>query len=157
MATQQKIYSVPRKLDLASLFVFTTGYGLLFAAMKLLKQDATAFLLVAGFFTSVGIAQAALFGGKAPRLASWLTGGAYFLLLMVGFGLYQGAVIEDLMNCGAICLFAFGSVCGYVAGTAIAGIFLVADKLRFWLRSRGIGLKEESDEPNEEQNESPLP
>lgn len=157
MTTAQTIYSVPRKIDLASLFVFTTGYGLLFAAMKVLQHDAIAFLLVAGFFTSVGVAQAALFGGKSPRLASWLTGGAYFVLLMVGFGLYQGAAIEDLMNFGAICFFAFGSVSGYIAGTAIAGIFLVADKLRCWLKSRGVGLKEESDEPNEEQNESPLP
>ena len=157
MAIQQKIYSVPRKIDLASLFVFTTGYGLLFAAMKLLRQDAIAFLLVAGFFTTVGIAQAALFGGKSPRIASLMTGGGYFLLLMVVFGLYQGAAIEELMNCGAICFFVFGSVGGYVAGTAIAGIFLVADKLRCRLRSIGIGQEENSDESSKMQNESDLP
>ncbi len=154
MAPPQKIYSVPRKLDLASLFVFTTGYGLLFAAMKLLRQDAIAFLLAAGFFTSVGVAQAALFGGKAPRLASLLTGGSYFLILMVAYGLSDGIAIEYLVNCGSLCLFAFGSVCGYIAGTAIAGIFLVADKLRCWLRSRGIGQEDNPDEAGEIQNES---
>ncbi len=154
MATHQKIYSVPRKLDLASLFVFTTGYGLLFAAMKLLKQDAISFLLVAGFFTSVGVAQAVLFGGKAPRLASLLTGGSYFLFLMVRYGLSEGIPIEYFISCGSLCLFAFGSSCGYIAGTAIAGIFLVADKLRGWLRSRRIGEGKNSDEAGEMQNES---
>jgi hypothetical protein len=32
MAPEQNIYSVPRKLDLASLFLFTTAYGFQFGA-----------------------------------------------------------------------------------------------------------------------------
>ena len=154
MEPTQKIYSVPRKLDLASLFLFTTAYGFLFAAMKLLKQDAIAFLLVAGFFTSVGVAQAALFSGKSPRIASLLAGGSYFLLLLVGYALSVGTAIEDLINCGSLCLFVFGGTCGYIAGIAIAGVFLVADKLRCWLKARRTKQEDNPDKAGETQNDS---
>jgi hypothetical protein len=135
----QKIYSVPRKLDLASLFVFTTGYGLLFALMKLLRQEALQFLVVAGFFTSVGIAQAVLFQGKAPRLASWLTGGAYASSVLIFYELFNRNPANRVIDlCSVLSLFAVGCIWGYVAGTCIAGIFLIADKLRSQFKSERL-------------------
>ena len=149
--SDQAIYSVPRKLDLASLFVFTTGYGLLFAFMKLVKQDALGFLLVAGFFTSVGVAQAVFFRGSAPRLASWLTGGAYFSSVLIFFELFNRIPANRVIDvCSVLSLFTIGCFCGYIAGTCIAGVFLIADKLRSLLRSLGFGLADETEGTREE-------
>jgi hypothetical protein len=104
--------------------------------MKLLRQEAMQFLLVAGFFTSVGIAQAVLFRGKAPRLASWLAGGSYFSLVLIWFAISNDIPAQSVVTCGVLFVFFLGCACGYVAGVSIAGVFLIADYLRKWLGAR---------------------
>ena len=125
MVSGPKLYSVPRKLDLASLFVFTTGYGLLFALMNLVHASVLFFSIVAGFFTCVGVSQAALFQGKSPRLASCLTGAAYY------FGIL---LVSGMPLIGTVFVLLVGAAVGYVSGACIGGVFLVADVLRNRLR-----------------------
>ena len=125
MVSGPKLYSVPRKLDLASLFVFTTCYGLLFALMNMVHADALFFAIVAGFFTCVGVSQAILFKGKAPRLASCLTGAAYYFGILLVSGMPLIATVFVLL---------VGAAVGYVSGACIGGVFLVADALRNRLR-----------------------
>ena len=113
--------------------------------MKLLRQEAIQFLLVAGFFTSVGIAQAVLFRGKEPRLASWLAGGSYCSLVLIWFVNSNDIPAQSVVTCGVLFVFLFGCACGYVAGVSIAGVFLIADYLRKCLGARSSA----KDEPEE--------
>jgi len=136
MASGPKLYSVPRKLDLASLFVFTTCYGLLFALMNLVQADALFFAIVAGFFTCVGVSQAILFKGNAPRLASCLTGAAYYVGIFLVSRITYGMPPSRIGNWSFIVfVLLVGAAVGYVSGACIGGVFLVADALRKRLRS----------------------
>ena len=69
-----RLYSVPRRYDLATLFTVTLAYALLFGAMQRSGMPPNVAFDVAGFITLVGIGQALLFKGNAPRLASVVTG-----------------------------------------------------------------------------------
>ena len=137
MASRQKLYSVPRKLDLASLFVFTTGYGLLFALMNIANAGALNFAIVAGFFTCIGVSQAILFRGKSPRKASCLAGAVYYFAILVIAGMSYGWPLSRILE-GRVIAFVLmvGTAAGYVSGASIGGVFLIADSLRTRLRSR---------------------
>ena len=123
------VYSVRRKLDLASLLVFTAGYAMLFALMSAYRLEAQYFPMVAGFFTSIGLSQAWLFGGKAPRIASCLTGTLYSVFFALIF------LVESSPSFDKIVLIIFlvsilGLSIGYYSGVCIAGVLLVIDKMR---------------------------
>ncbi len=125
------VYSVTRKLDLASLLVFTACYGFLFAFMNLLKFGPWAFAVVAGFFTSVGVSQAVLFGGKAPRLASCVVGAIYFAFSILDPFRVAGGHLRILLDAPAVLVFSiFGIFFGYCAGACLGGVFLVINYLR---------------------------
>ncbi len=142
-ATASLIYSVPRKLDLASLFVFTLCYGILFAIMIAFHFKALSFALVAGFLTSVGISQAVLFGGKAPRIASSITGSAFYFALFVLSPFFFGTPWNRMADVSVLIPFlVFGLAMGYFSGVCIAGVILTTDQLRKWRRSVRILSKE---------------
>jgi hypothetical protein len=68
-----------------------------------------------------------------PRFASVLAGGLMLPLFM--------APLSDAPDLGgAVCislgLLIAGMPCGYIVGTLIGGVFLVADKLRNWIARR---------------------
>jgi hypothetical protein len=72
--TPAKIYSAPRRFDLATIFVVATAYCLFFAALSPLPLPGVASLVVAGFITLVGVGQAVLYRGLQPRKASIVVG-----------------------------------------------------------------------------------
>ena len=121
-----KVYSVPRRYDLATMFAVSVAYALLFATMRCSGSEPVSFAIVAGFFTFVGLAQALLFGGKAPRAASIVAG----VVCWGAIQFVQGILVFDhsleLLVFGSVC----GAILGYVAGALIAGVFLVADFVR---------------------------
>jgi hypothetical protein len=127
-----KIYSVPRRFDLATIFVVTLAYSLLFGAMSALSFPPTASAIVAGFILLVGAAQAFLFGGKRPRNASIIAGAVLFLLsitavwMVLGRRFYGTAELLVTASFTTAC----GGMLGYLSGVIIGGVFLVADKLR---------------------------
>ena len=88
-------------------------------------------LLVAGFITIVGVAQALVFRGNSPREASFLAGGgacAMGVVVLSGFfgiGPFIGALI-----CLTTPGFVLGMLFGYLAGVLVGGVFLVADQVR---------------------------
>lgn len=141
------VYAVRRKLDLASLLVFTAGYGLLFALMSVYRLDAQYFPMVAGFFTSIGLSQALLFGGKAPRIASCLAGTLYSVLIALIFLITFSPVliVKDVV---LIIVFVsiLGMSIGYYSGACIAGVLLVIDKLRVRFRAPSIKAKSQISE-----------
>jgi hypothetical protein len=134
---REKIYSAPRRFDLATIFVVTFAYSLLFALMSGINLPPVASLIVGGYITIVGIGQAALFGGQNARVASMITGAVAivpitWLSMMLTPRGFRGQ--EPFVLLPAIAILGIGI--GYIAGVLVGGVFLVADKLRKLLGSR---------------------
>ena len=134
-----KVYSAPRRFDLATIFVVTTAYSLLFAAMSGLQFPPIASLLIAGFITFVGIGQALLFHGSKPRQASIVVGSAVYTLATLAFWLFFKPPFPD----GLIFVMVGysvvgGAILGYFAGVLVGGVFLVAEALRTRMRHTPI-------------------
>jgi len=135
-----KVYSVPRRYDLATLMAVTLAYALLFGAMRLLQAPPALIGFVSLFITLVGLGQALLFRGRRPRAASIVVG-VLSLEAWLAWLLIQ-AYAETRPPGEVIFFFAFmaiffvflGTLLGYIAGTVIAGVFLVADLIRQLLR-----------------------
>ena len=130
-----KIYSAPRRFDLATIFVVTSAFAILFGLMRalqgVLQFPPTASLYVAGFITLVAIGQAALFGGLRPRRASMLVGVTIFVVIFGGTWLFSarmmpGPWILTIVVQAVI----YGVIFGYIAGVLVGGVFLVADYAR---------------------------
>lgn len=120
-----KLYSVPRRFDLATIMIVTSAFALLFGVIRLFDFGLLGFAAVAGFFTCVALAQAIMFGGRAPRAASIVAGGSYCALFALSAdpaGLCIGVV--------------YGGILGYLAGILIASVFLVTDLARMLVRRR---------------------
>lgn len=141
------LYSVPRRYDLATLFAVSVAYAVLFAFLRWTHWPVAMFILVAAFITSVGIAQALLFGGKRPRRASVLMG----VLWWIGIVIYAAfaARVRGPDAILGVCAAWLFLLFGYIAGTLVGGVFLVAHAARMglaWLfenRRRAKDLEDE--------------
>lgn len=130
-----KTYAVQRRFDLATLFVMTTLFSIVFAIIRGLGGELTLGVLVAGNILVVGVAQAAAESSISPRRVSVYVGAAYWgvcaffwilaaerhgtFLLQIPFALIQASFAAGL-----------GAPVGYLAGAIAAGVFLIADILR---------------------------
>jgi hypothetical protein len=128
-----KIYSAPRSFDLATIFVVTFAYSLLFAVMSLASFPPMMSLAVGAFITVVGVCQAVLFGGRYPRAASYLSGAVLYVAATIIMSMLapRGFRIEYLVL-GVPLSILFGAIFGYLAGVLVGGVFLVADLIRNW-------------------------
>jgi hypothetical protein len=145
-ATPTKIYSVPRRFDLATIFVVTLAYSLLFGMMKAISFPPIASAIVAGFISIVAAAQAFLFRGKQPRTASIIAGALTYSLAIAAVWIASGPRIyatSELLISASFTI-AGGAFLGYLAGVIIGGVFLVADKLRNRLSRRQAGLNSDA-------------
>lgn len=138
-----KIYSAPRRFDLATIFVVTSAYSLLFALMNASGFAPVASLIVGAFITFVGGAQALLFGGRYPRAASLAAGAvAAIPIALVSVMLtrrgFRGEEMFFAIPSSAI----FGAGGGYVAGVLVGGVFLIADVVRRWFDRRATSQLE---------------
>ena len=136
---EPQVFGVPRRYDLATLMAVTLAYACLFGALRALDAFPEAMVWIAGFLTVIGAAQALLFGGKRPREASYLTGAALMLAVMViGWGIeplgraFQNRAIFMFILFSTYAI--FGALLGYAGGGLVAGVFLVAHHLRSGLR-----------------------
>jgi hypothetical protein len=113
-------------------FVMTTMYAVLFAAMRIGGAGNTLFAVVTAMVTGVGFAQAVLFGGKYPRAASVWAGAVLLPLVMIvarwlgGWKVYDGPGARTWIGT-FIALVPLGMLAGYVAGLFTAGVFYVID------------------------------
>ena len=125
-----KVYSVPRRFDIATMLTVTVAFAVLFGVMRLLGSSPFVFLFVAGMITCVGAAQAVLFQGKSPRAASIVAGAVYAAVVTVISVVARGDII---LVVGAFCASLSGAIGGYFAGILVAGVFLVSDYVRKWI------------------------
>ncbi len=151
---KQKRYSAPRRFDLATMLVVTLAYAMLFAGMKVLDFSPSAFIRTASLITLVAIAQSLFATWEKPRQGSFLfsndprqvsvlVGIAFYVLFMpwmygaaffwqeIQRGVSLGPLVMSLL---AILL--PGTLMGYFSGVLVAGVFLVADSLRRFLKRR---------------------
>ena len=126
------IYSVPRRFDLASMLVVTTAYALLFTGMTLLDFPFGTFVYFAFLIALVAAAQSVVDKKYNPRVVSVIVGVAYYLawtfVLVATTSMRRAG--DGCMACSTVIL---GPLQGYLAGTLVAGTFLVADYLRTFL------------------------
>lgn len=128
---EPKIYSAPRQFDLATIFVVTFAYSLLFALMSALSFPPVSSLAMGGFITLVGIGQAVLFAGRLPRAASLLTGAIACIPITIAVIMSTPRGFRnDTLLLSVPFSFIFGAGLGYLAGVLVGGVFLVADKIR---------------------------
>ncbi len=139
-------YGATRVFDLFTLLAVTVGFAVLFALLKLAEPIfeehlPQVYLACASYIVLIAVAQQWSFGGKKPRLASILCGPIAYFILSLGFLLNRqimGTVylFPLQLMLSLVCSLPLGIFLGYVAGGAIAGVFLLADKLRnYWKRS----------------------
>jgi hypothetical protein len=130
-ANAVKIYSAPRRFDLATIFVVTSAYSLFFAILSGFGADPWVSIVLGGFITLVGIGQALLFGGGKPRAASIITGVAVMVTASIAWQIYDNRMRSDEFL--IFLLFSqtlSGAIAGYLAGVLVGGVFLVADVIR---------------------------
>lgn len=124
-----KVYSAPRRYDLATILMVSTVFALVFGVSRYWEIGPAVPLHIAGLSTAVALAQAILFGGKKPRLASGLVGILYMLavcLYVMGWEWSQPwwktiFTVSVTLSGGAV---------GYCNGAMVGGVFLLAEKLR---------------------------
>lgn len=134
--SRKRAYAAPRKFDMATLFVITIVYSCLLGAMTALGWNQFVILGILAYFTMIGVAQAVLFRGNRPRLASLIAGGAIPPLGVIATVIILNNDVNQI-NVGSFetgvvfwCSILFGAILGYVSGAMIGGVFLVADFLR---------------------------
>ena len=117
-ASPSKVYSAPRRFDLATIFVVTIAYSLLFGAMKALSFPPAASALVAGFISLIGAGQAFLFRGEQPRTASLVvdaiiyTAAMLLVWIITGPRLYSTSMMLIMLGYTIV----GGALLGYLAG-----------------------------------------
>ena len=127
--SRQSLYSVPRRFDMATIFVVTGAYSILLGSLSALHAGPIVMTALAIFISLVGVGQALLFRGLKPRLASTLVGICIFQFLTIGQWFYTPIPI-GLMLVLAIVNILYGAILGYLIGTMVGGVFLVADLIR---------------------------
>ncbi len=131
---RRKVYSVPRRFGLGTIFVVTTLFAVLFGILTGIGVPGEFILILAGFLTIIGFAQMLLFGGKHPRLASVETGMILTPIIVIAEMFYYdfpfgSEPFEIIVNSVRMIQFgiALGMINGYTGGGVVAGVFLIMD------------------------------
>ena len=125
------VYGVPRRYDLVSLLVISVAFAALFSLLRSLDASSVVIAVVLSFIVVVGLAQAILFDGRSPRLAS-LVAGMVLGPALIGLEAYSRGLmltIEDVFLYSIFC-----SPVGYITGAVVGGVFLVSERLRTFIR-----------------------
>ncbi|MEM9942312.1 MAG: hypothetical protein AAF939_12165 [Planctomycetota bacterium] len=125
----QTVYSVPRKFDLLAIFAVWIVISIFLGIATTLNWNLPITGAVIYLVALIGLSQAVLFRGKDPRLASVISGTLGFVSIVIFLILnFKGGLNQPAL------VFAFslllGAIFGYVVGTCVGGIFLVADFFR---------------------------
>ena len=129
--THIDVFSAPRRFDLATLFVVSIAYSVLFATVRAVNWGIMANALLGGLVTITGLAQAVLFHGEKPRFASVLAGAAYGPIAITIYSYsFRRPPDTDELVVNAIMSIPLGAMFGYLAGAMVGGVFLTAHHIR---------------------------
>lgn len=133
-------YVVPQRFGMSAIIGITTALAVLFGALRVLDADPVVYLFFG--LQAVVICLVQMFNGRAPRLASSITGAILAPLFIVqlldaaDILLRSGPERAFLIGVFLVCAIPFGAFLGYLTGTCAAGVFLVLEKLENYLRQR---------------------
>ncbi|MFK7767265.1 MAG: hypothetical protein AB8B55_08585 [Mariniblastus sp.] len=122
-----RIYSAPRRFDILTILVVSTVYGAAFAILTAVHAPMFVMLVLIGFATSIGLAQALLWKGNYPRAASMLVGAAAFPICAMNWEL---AGVLSYWVFATLVYGTTGTIVGYIVGAFIGGLFLVIEGIR---------------------------
>lgn len=126
------LYTAPRRFDLATIFVVTAAYSLVLGGLTAMGWPPVFKVIVSLFAAAIAVAQA-LFKTRAnPRSVSIVTGVAVgTLFTWIGYAAGAHRVLPIPLPVATILLgLVVGSISGYLIGTCVGGVFLVADMVR---------------------------
>jgi hypothetical protein len=132
-ARTSELYSAPQRFDLATIFVVTAAYSILFGAMSAMNEyfGPITKAAVGVLVTVVAVAQAFYKDIANPRGVSVVTGAITQTVIMILLEIFAPRL---LLFPGFIVVILFGvlggAFSGYLAGVLVGGVFLVADALR---------------------------
>jgi hypothetical protein len=147
--TTSGLYAVPRRFDLATIFVVTAAFSLFFTGLTLIGAIPGIKLILGGVLVVVAAAQALLLKVANPRGVSIVAGAvAYTLFSWIAWSINRYAFfINSFLFVTVINGVVLGTFLGYLAGVLVGGVFLVADILRGKFEGR---VPASSDNPNTE-------
>ena len=125
---------VPRRFGISTLLVITAMYAVPFAVLRTFGVRPSTFVVVAMFFTAVGLGQAILYKGQRPVRASMVAGACFFAGLSVVNMIVIGPLKAAPLPFAPFHPFegAFGgAILGYLSGLLIAGVFVVIDNVEY--------------------------
>lgn len=148
-----KIYSAPKRFDIATMMVVTVAYAFLFMLISTVvgmnnSTSVWASAIIGLYLAYIAIAQIVLFKGDEPRFASVVAGAAAFSLTVFAVSAF-GNENNGIWNCLAMAFLAgvfFGAPVGYFAGATVGGVFLISDMRRRHVLSRKYRRKPKEDE-----------
>lgn len=124
------LYSAPRRFDLATIFVVTAAYSILFGAMSALDSTPIAKVLVGILVTTVAVSQALYHNLANPRGVSIITGAITLSVLLLLLAIYGPGWWRPSLVFIVFFGLIGGALVGYLCGVLVGGVFLVADALR---------------------------
>jgi hypothetical protein len=150
-ANTSELYSAPRRFDLATIFVVTAAYSLLFGLMTPLDFGPATKIVVGILVTMVAASQAVFQHRANPRGVSIVTGAVTLSALLIMLGLSVPSWrSEPLFVIVVFCGMIGGAIAGYLSGVLVGGVFLVADELRKYFVRRADKAHEKEAESNPE-------
>jgi len=121
-----RVYSVPRRFGLGSLFVVVAFFAVLFGVMRLFMAPPVVMAYVGLQVVAAGVMQ--WFFRKHPRLTSAMAGAVLLPVTIICYAAIDRASEDAFAVVAASpCIAIFGAFCGYAAGTLIAGVFMVME------------------------------
>ena len=128
------VYGVPRRYDLVLLLVVSVAFATLFALLQAFGASSHIITVVLAFVVVVGIAQATLFGGRAPRRSSLIAGMLLGqALVAINASIRESTVsVKDLVFTSLVF-----ALMGYFTGAVVGGVFLVCDRVRSAMKRFG--------------------
>ena len=135
-----EVYGTPRVFDLYTMMAVTLAFALLFGFIRLLKpilpdETQAASISISIYVTGIAIAQSALWGGRCPRRSSLVAGPLMWVAVSGSLAWWKGGLPLSVGLVLSLCTAPLGLIAGYLAGAVVAGVFLVADALRFKSKS----------------------
>ena len=130
-------YQVPRRFGLRTILVVTGSFAALLSAVQWTNTSLVDLILYASFVVVVAGSQIVL--ERSPRLASILAGACFLSILKIATLIIAGGLAEMINTGPFIGLFSegrfiflplFGALLGYLAGTILAGLYLVIDTIQ---------------------------
>ncbi len=124
------LYSAPRRFDLATIFVVTAAYSLLLGGLSAFGTPPVLMVVIAGLMAIIAAAQAMFLQAFNPRGVSIVTGAIALPVMLWIIWLTPHNALPRSFLATLFFGIPLGAVAGYLLGTLVGGVFLVADLLR---------------------------